>query len=143
MFIIATRYLPPVPVPPRSVIIERFPVQKKPGKIIIFFYFCFRFFVFFLLADIIIERWIPYGPQAERPIVIQPAPPAIKYPLPTHTIVIYDANPSRVTTKLEKLGVVQENPNAYISRYGTSLLDPATIVQEARNSSVVKHTVSF
>ena len=36
MFIIATRYLPPVPVPPRSVIIERFPVEKKPGKIVIF-----------------------------------------------------------------------------------------------------------
>ncbi|CAF4048062.1 unnamed protein product, partial [Didymodactylos carnosus] len=49
------RRLNAIPVPPRSVIIERLPhLPPKP-------------------RDIIIERWIPYGAQAKRRVIVQRA----------------------------------------------------------------------
>ncbi|CAF4649260.1 unnamed protein product, partial [Rotaria magnacalcarata] len=50
-----TRVLPAVPVPPRSVVIERYPpAPEKP-------------------RDIIIERWLPYGPESARRTIVQRA----------------------------------------------------------------------
>ncbi|CAF4914671.1 unnamed protein product, partial [Rotaria magnacalcarata] len=47
--------LPAVPVPPRSVVIERYPpAPEKP-------------------RDIIIERWLPYGPESARRTIVQRA----------------------------------------------------------------------
>ncbi|CAF3619357.1 unnamed protein product [Rotaria sordida] len=115
-----TRYLPEIPVPPRSVVIERLPpLREKP-------------------RDIIIERWLPYRSLSQRRTIVERAPPAIIYPEPRNTTIIYDAAESRIVRKFEKLGVVQENPADYIARYGTSLVDSVTLVQLARNAGVTE-----
>jgi hypothetical protein len=117
-------YLPPVPVPPRSLIVERYPpAPKKPG-------------------DIIIERWLPYGAESERRTIHQYAPPPIKYPAPTHTVIVYDAAPATIVRKFERAGITQENPDAYVARYGASLLDPVTLTQLARNAGVTEDITS-
>ncbi|CAM4834545.1 unnamed protein product, partial [Rotaria magnacalcarata] len=112
-------WLPPVPLPPRSLVIERFPASET-------------------LQDIIIERWLPYGPASERRTIVQPAPPAMKYPLPTHTIIIHDKAPARIVRKIEKAGVTQEDPEDYIRRYGSSLLDSAAVLERARQAGVIE-----
>ncbi|CAM4842213.1 unnamed protein product [Rotaria magnacalcarata] len=109
--------LPPVPVPPRSLIVECFPPMEKP-------------------RDIIIERWLPYGPFPERRTITQPAPPPVKYPSPTHTVIIHDKGPVVVVDKFQCLGVSQEDPDAYIARYGSSLLDSRTLVEEVCRAGV-------
>ena len=40
------------------------------------------------------------------------------------------------------LGVTPENPQAYATRYGASLLDAATLVQQARAAGVIEDIVS-
>ncbi|CAF2737567.1 unnamed protein product [Rotaria sp. Silwood2] len=130
------RRLPTIPVPPRSVIIERIPSRpQKPRKIIIFID---QLQLFFYLGDIIIERWIPYGPQPKRRIIVQRALPAVPYPQPRNIVVIYETAPAHIIRQFKKLGVMHENPQAYIARYGTSLLDSATLIQQARNAGVVE-----
>ncbi|CAF2116825.1 unnamed protein product [Rotaria magnacalcarata] len=114
------RYLPAIPVPPRSVIVERFP--PPPEK----------------KGDIIIERWLPYGPRPERPTIVQRAASTKEYPQPSITIHAYDNVQLRIVRKVEQLGVTQEDPDDYIARYGRSLLDSATLVHEARNAGVVE-----
>ncbi|CAM2713391.1 unnamed protein product [Rotaria socialis] len=114
---ITERCLPPVPVPPRSLVVERFPPMEKP-------------------RDIIIERWLPYGPFPERRTIVRPAPPPINYPNPTHTLIIHDKCPVVFVDKFQCLGVVQEDPEAYKRRYGSSLLDPRTLVEEVRRAGV-------
>ncbi|CAF4221694.1 unnamed protein product [Rotaria sp. Silwood2] len=114
------RTLPVIPAPPRSVVIERFPPPPKKPR------------------DIIIERWISYGPQPERCTIVEHAPPAIEYSKPSNTIIIYSAAQTRIVRKYQELGVTQENPEAYRARYGSSLLDPATLVQQARNAGVIE-----
>ncbi|CAF1213334.1 unnamed protein product [Rotaria sordida] len=114
------RTLPPIPVPPRSVIIERFPPPPERPR------------------DIIIERWVPYGPQPERRTIVEHAPPAIEYPQPSSTTIIHAAAETRVVQKFENLGVTQEDPEFYRVRYGSSLLDPVTLVQQARHAGVVE-----
>ncbi|CAF3980465.1 unnamed protein product [Rotaria sordida] len=114
------RTLPALPVPPRSVIIERFPAApEKPG-------------------DIIIERWIPYGPQPERRTIVESAPPAAEYPPPSNTTIIYSAPEIRTVRKFQNLGVTLEDPESYRVRYGSSLIDSVTLVQQARNVGVVE-----
>ncbi|CAM4748479.1 unnamed protein product [Rotaria magnacalcarata] len=115
-----TRWLPPVPVPPRSLVVDHFPAPEVP-------------------PDIIMERWTPYAPPPERRTIVKPAPPPIKYPHPTHTVVIHDKPPVHVVRKFEYLGVTQENPDAYACRYGSSLLDPETFLREARNAGVTEN----
>ncbi|CAF4396949.1 unnamed protein product, partial [Rotaria sordida] len=76
--------LPAIPVPPRSVVIERFlPPPEKP-------------------RDIIIERWIPYGPQPVRRTIIEHAPPGIQYPQSSDTMIIYSAGETLRAQKFEK-----------------------------------------
>ncbi|CAF3387523.1 unnamed protein product [Rotaria socialis] len=114
------RYLPAIPVPPRSVVVERFP--PPPEK----------------KGDIIIERWLPYGPPPERPTIVQRPHPIKEYPAPSITIHAYDNVQMRIVRKVEQLGVTQEDPEAYTARYGRSLLDSTTLVHEARNAGVVE-----
>jgi hypothetical protein len=108
-----------------------------------FFFFLLQIVVFCYLGDIIIERWIPYGPESERRTIVQTAPPPAQYSVATHTVIVYDAAPSNIIRKFEKLGIAQENPDAYIARYGASLLDPATLMQHARNAGVTEDIVNF
>ncbi|CAF1019937.1 unnamed protein product [Rotaria sp. Silwood1] len=115
-----TRYLPPIPVPPRSVVIERYPpLPEKP-------------------RDIIIERWLPYGPQPERRTIVEPAPPPIPYPEPRNKIITYDAVEARTVRKFEHLGPCKRDPADYVAHYGRSLLDPDTLIQQARNANIIE-----
>ncbi|CAF1058886.1 unnamed protein product [Rotaria sordida] len=115
-----TRTVPGLPPPPRSVIIERYPAAPEKPR------------------DIIIERWIPYGPQCERRTIVQPAPPVADCERPSNTIIIYSNVETRLARKFERLGVTPEDPASYRARFGSSLLDPITLVQEARNAGVVE-----
>ncbi len=94
------------------------------------------------LGDIIIERWIPYGPQAKRRTIVQRAAAAVQYPQPRNIIIVYDAVQARVIRQFQRLGVTQENPQAYVARYGASLLDAAALVQQARTAGVVEDIVN-
>ncbi|CAF1170490.1 unnamed protein product [Rotaria sp. Silwood1] len=114
------RTLPALPIPPRSVIIKRFPPPPEKPR------------------DIIIERWIPYGPQPERCTIVEHAPPAKQYPQPSNTTIIYSATETRIIRKYQELGVTPENPACYRARYGSSLLDPVTLVHEARKAGVME-----
>ena len=94
-------------------------------------------------GDIIIERWCPYGPQSERRTIVQPAPPPMKYPAPTHTVVVYDAIQPNIVRKFERLGATQEDPAAYVGRYGASLLDSEALVRQARQAGITEDIVRF
>ncbi len=135
------RHLSALPVPPRSVIVERLPpLPPKPRKTKPFF-FLFKIFILFS-GDIIIERWIPYGAQAKRRTIVQRAAAAKEYPKPRNIIIVYDPVQARIVRQFQRLGVTQENPQAYLSRYGASLLDTTTLVQQARAAGVVEDIVS-
>ncbi|CAF5105672.1 unnamed protein product, partial [Rotaria sp. Silwood1] len=124
-FFTVTRTLPPLSVPPRSVVIERYPpLPEKP-------------------RDIIIERWIPYGRQTERHTIVQQAAPPIEYPKPSCTIVIYEVPQARIVRKFEQLDVTNENPEDYVASYSESLLNSTTLVQQARNVGVIEDIVTF
>jgi hypothetical protein len=131
-----------VPVPPRTVIIERLPAlppkpRKTKKKL-----FLFSKISFFFPGDIIIERWVPYGAQAKRQTIVQRAAAAKEYPKPRNLIIVYDAVQARVIRQFQRLGVTQENPQAYLARYGVSLLESSTLVQQARAAGVVEDIVS-
>ncbi|CAF2657893.1 unnamed protein product [Rotaria sp. Silwood2] len=114
------RHLPSVPLPPRSVQIERFSdCPEKP-------------------RDIIIERWLPYAAGTERREIVEHAPPPLKYPAPTHTVIIYDSVQPVINQKIERLGITQEDPEAYVARYGAALLDRDTLLQRARDAGIVQ-----
>ncbi|UJR12293.1 hypothetical protein I4U23_016470 [Adineta vaga] len=117
-----TKYLPPMPVPPRSVLIKRYPAlsQRPP--------------------DVLIERWLPYGPRPERETITYPAPPAMRYSEPFFKIIQYDATQASVHRRLEKL-FEREDPERYRARYGSSLLDAATLIQRAREAGVFEDLV--
>ena len=135
-----TRELPAIPAPPASVIIEQFPPdQRKPRKRVIcsfLFVFCFRLLYVCYLGDILIERWIPYGPQPERRTIVQRAPSPIRYSEPYNKIIVYEGAETRVVRKVKKLGPFKANPRDYELRYGGTLLDSATLVQQARNVGI-------
>lgn len=60
--------LPALPIPPRSVIIERLPpIPSKP-------------------QDVIVERWLPYRTQEKRRVIVQRAPPPV-IPTPRNIII--------------------------------------------------------
>jgi len=98
---------------------------------------------FCYLGDIIIERWIPYGPQPERRTIVESATTATTYAEPRNQIIIYEGADARITRHFEKYEVVQEDPAAYEARYGTSLLDSATLVQRARSMGVHEDLVKY
>lgn len=134
--------LPALPVPPRSVIIERFPpLPEKPRTDR--FFSCSISLVSCLsaLGDIIIERWLPYGPRPERKTIVEEATAAVAYAEPRNKIIVYEGLEPRVNRKFEKGPVVEGDPYDYAARYGTSLLDSETLIQLARNAGVFEDLV--
>ncbi|CAF3643050.1 unnamed protein product [Rotaria sp. Silwood1] len=114
------RKLPALPLPPRSVIIERLPaLPPKP-------------------RDIIIERWIPYGAMTKRKTIIQRAEAIKPYPKPRNIIIQYEAPQVRVVRQFQRLGIIAENPQEYVQRYGASLIDTQTLLQQARAAGVLE-----
>jgi hypothetical protein len=94
-------------------------------------------------GDIIIERWVPYGPQPQRRTIVQRAAAAVQYPQPRNIIVVYDTVLARVIRQFQRFGITQEDPQAYVARYGASLLDAATLVQQARTAGVIEDIVNI
>ncbi|CAF1336412.1 unnamed protein product [Didymodactylos carnosus] len=114
------RRLAALPVPPRSVIIERLPpLPPKP-------------------RDVIIERWLPYGRRARRRVILQRAGPARLYPRPRNIVIQYEPIQAQVVRQFQRLGVQAENPHHYVQRYGSSLRDSFSLLQEARHAGVVE-----
>ncbi len=136
------RKLAALPVPPRSVIIERIPAAPpRPRESIpICLFDHFRLISF--IGDIIIERWIPYGAAAKRKTVVQRAEAAKEYAKPRNIIIQYDPIQVRIVRQFQRLGVTQENPQLYIQRYGAQLLDAQNLLQQARAAGVVEDIVS-
>jgi hypothetical protein len=95
-----------------------------------------------LIGDIIIERWIPYGALEKRKTIVQRAEAAKAYEKPRNIIIQYEVPQVRVIRQFQRLGVTPEDPQAYIQRYGASLFDAQTLVQQARAAGVVEDIVS-
>ena len=93
-------------------------------------------------GDIIIERWIPYGASTKRKTIVQRADSAKDYPKPRNIIIQYEPIQVRVVRQFQRLGITQENPQAYYQRYGAQLLDAQMLVQRARDAGVVEDIVS-
>ncbi len=94
-----------------------------------------------LIGDIIIERWIPYSAMSKRKTIVQRAEAAKAYPKPRNVIIQYEAPQVRVVRQFQRLGVTPENPQAYVQRYGASLFDAQTLVQQARAAGVIEDIV--
>ena len=92
-------------------------------------------------GDIIIERWVPYGAASKRKTIVQRAAGAKEYAKPRNVIIQYEAAQVRVVRQFQRLGVTQENPQAYLQRYGAQLLEASTLVQQARAAGVVEDIV--
>lgn len=66
---VITKTLPPIPPPPRSVIIEKLPpLPAKP-------------------PDVLIERWIPYEATTKRKVIVERAEQPEAYPPPKNVII--------------------------------------------------------
>jgi hypothetical protein len=81
--------------------------------------------------------------MAERKTIVQRAEAAVVYPQPRNVIIQYDTPPVRVLRQFQRLGVTPENPQEYIQRYGASLFDTQTLLQQARAAGVVEDIVSY
>jgi hypothetical protein len=73
---------------------------------------------------------------------VQRAEAAIAYPRPRNMIIQYEAPQVRVIRQFQRLGVTPGNPQEYIQRYGATLFDAQTLVQQARAAGVVEDIVS-
>ncbi|CAF5176919.1 unnamed protein product, partial [Rotaria sp. Silwood1] len=87
-----------------------------------------------------IERWIPYGPPPKRRTIVEHASASVVYPEPHNTVIIYDIIEARVVRQFQRLGVIKTNPADYVARYGSSLLNSTTLVQQAHNAGVTEDT---
>ena len=93
-------------------------------------------------GDIVIERWIPYSENVtKRKTIVQRAAEAKAYPKPRNIIIEYEPVPVRVNRQFQSLGVTQADPQAYLQRYGNSLLDSQTLIAQARAAGVVEDLV--
>ncbi|UJR12098.1 hypothetical protein I4U23_016276 [Adineta vaga] len=112
-----TVYISSDTVQERSVVIERHPaVQERP-------------------RDIIIERWLPYGPLPEREVIrkridVQEESKA------TCTIINYENSHSRVNRRFVVVDVYNADPKDYMARYRESVLDSTDLVQQVRRLGV-------
>ncbi|CAF4864846.1 unnamed protein product, partial [Rotaria sp. Silwood2] len=57
--------------------------------------------------------------------------------------ILYETAQTRIIRRFEKLGVTQENPDTYVARYGSSLLDPTMLTQENPDTYVARYGSSL
>ena len=69
---------------------------------------------------VINERWLPYESRKRRVIYQAPQPDPV-YCKPKNVIVQWDAPNVRVEQVVKYLGIVNANPQEYITRYGETL----------------------
>ncbi len=98
------------------------------------------------LGDIIIEKWLPYGPLPPRPVIRKRIDPQ-EASRATCTIINYENTHSHVNRKFVVVDVYNADPKDYVDRYRESLLDSAELVQQVRrvgvNEDIVKCFQSF
>jgi len=85
---------------------------------------------------VIIERWLPYGPQGKRRTIVQRAGAAKGYGRPRNVIIQYEAPQVNVSRQVQRLGVTPQDPQAYVQQYGGSLLDAGSLLAQARAAGV-------
>lgn len=125
------------------MIIERIPpLPPRPRKLFSLLLVSPLFLDRTISGDIVLERWIPYGAQAKRRTIVQRAAAAKEYAKPRNVIIVYDTVPERVFRRFQRFAVTQEDPKAYVARYGQFLLDTTSLVQQARAAGVVEDIVS-
>jgi len=112
--------LPPLPAPPRSLIIEKFPNQPDRPR------------------DIILERWLPYEHRYPSRTVRVAAETSVLPEPPHNRIIQYQTLAPSIVRQFERLGVVRADPHTYIQQYGSTLLDSGTFVRKARDVGVVE-----
>jgi hypothetical protein len=78
----------------------------------------------------------------KRKTIVQRAEAVKPYPKPQNIIIQYEAPQVRVIRQFQRLAVTPEDPQAYIQRYGASLFDSQTLVQQARAAGVIEDIVS-
>lgn len=78
-----------------------------------------------------------------RKTFIEKAPAPVIYPEPRNQIVIHEPNPVKVVQKFEQLEILEQNPEEYIAQYGSSLLDPEALLEQARAAGVIEDLVSL
>jgi hypothetical protein len=111
--------LPPIPVPPRSVVVERFPPAPPRPR------------------DVVIERWVPYSKEPQkRKIITYRAPPPQPYPAPRNTIIAYEPPQANVVRTIHRIGVQPQNPQEYTLKHGSSLLDSSSLVAQVQNLGI-------
>ena len=108
-YVIPGKVLPP---PPRKLIIEKFPQLPQPPQ------------------DIIVERWLGYGPRIRR-VVFHPTP-RNQAPVLKNVIVEWESPKVALNRQFNNLGVTLTNPDEYITKYGSSLVDSSAIPEIAR-----------
>ncbi|UJR09541.1 hypothetical protein I4U23_013778 [Adineta vaga] len=115
---VITKTLPPIPPPPRSVIIENLPrLPPKP-------------------RDVIIERWIPYESIYKRPVIVHRAKEAKPYPPPKNIIITYEPIQTCIVRQFQRLGVTPEDPTNYSKNYGDSLLDSDQLLAQIKELGI-------
>ena len=97
-----------IPPPPRKVVIERLPQLPQPPQ------------------DIIVERWLEYGPRARR-VVFHPAPRLIPAPAPKNVLIQWDSPNVALNRQFRNLGISPANPAQYVAAFGASLVHPSAI----------------
>ena len=79
--------------------------------------------------------------MSQRKTIVQRAEPPKDYPKPRNVIIQYEPPQVRVVRQFQRLGVTPEDPQAYVQRYGASLIDTQTLLQQARAVGVVEDIV--
>ena len=92
-------------------------------------------------GDIILERWVQYGPQPKRKVIVQRAAAAKAYAAPRNVIIQYAQSPAQIVRRFVRLGVTAGSPAAYVQTYGAHLLDASSLLAQARAAGVVEDIV--
>lgn len=101
-----------IPPPARKVITEYLPpCPPKPQQVII-------------------ERWLPYEAPQQK-VVYQPAKPPCLIPDPKNVNIIWSEPDVNVCQVFVNLGVHNTDPNEYVCKYGSSLIQPECLPEIA------------
>lgn len=88
------KVLPPPTPPPRQVIVERIPAPEKP-------------------RDVIYEKWLPYKPPGERPVLVERGRTYERQPPPKNVIIEYEHPTVNLERQIFDEGVLRADPANY------------------------------
>jgi hypothetical protein len=77
----------------------------------------------------------------KRRIIVQRVEEDRVYSKPRNIIIQYEPVQARIDRQFQHLGITQEDPQAYEHRYGSTLLDAESLVQQARAAGVIENIV--